>query len=296
MPILRNILFIVLLAAAWPGEGWAQTCWIDTGRTSPGTSITYADTSVDAKLQVWVTCTRPANNVATFRIKADTGSNALATSPFRSMRLSGTSARLAYTLRRPPDDCGDTTNWLAPATGDAQVIWHALSFFTTQGTEARAGWLYCVRVLASANQDPWPAAGLYTDTFNLFVQYPANDTGVTGAAVPVRLTVNVPPRCVVSPPAALQFDYASFSKQDVPASQSASLRCSNGLPWTATLDQNRGNLLGLDYTLSLETPSGTGTGLPQTLRITGLVRAGQAGTCASGTCTARQRHTLTVTY
>jgi hypothetical protein len=61
------------------------------------------------------------------------------------------------------------------------------------------------------------------------------------------------------------------------------------------LDATTGTLLGLNYSLALGVRS-TGTGSPQLHTIIGSMAAGQAGTCAAGTCSASQPHTLTITY
>jgi hypothetical protein len=62
------------------------------------------------------------------------------------------------------------------------------------------------------------------------------------------------------------------------------------------LDATSGTILGVNYTLALSAASGTGTGLAQAYSINGNVAAGQAGTCATGSCTASQARTLTITY
>ena len=63
-----------------------------------------------------------------------------------------------------------------------------------------------------------------------------------------------------------------------------------------SLDATSGTLIGLNYTLALSTPSSVGTGSQQTHSITGNMAAGQAGNCATGTCSASQARTLTIPY
>jgi hypothetical protein len=62
------------------------------------------------------------------------------------------------------------------------------------------------------------------------------------------------------------------------------------------LDATSGTLLGLPYTLAISQSSSTGTGTAQTFAINGSIVGGLPGTCASGTCSATDIRTLTITY
>ena len=71
------------------------------------------------------------------------------------------------------------------------------------------------------------------------------------------------------------------------------------------LSATSGVVSGLNYSLGLNaiinsggsSPlASTGTGADQTFYINGNMAAGQAGTCATGTCSATNTHTLTITY
>jgi hypothetical protein len=95
----------------------------------------------------------------------------------------------------------------------------------------------------------------------------------------------------------MAFSYTSFSPSAVTATQAFVLRCSPGTPWIVSVDPAPSPLLGLDYSIAVSPASGTGLGnTGQTITLTGTIPAGQAGTCATGSCTATRTHTVTITY
>ena len=297
---VRRLLVMLLVLS--PGLGRADWCSVSVG----GVTTTLVDRDVDVAMSVTLNCQRAERYegaLLSYRIKATLGGNAQSASPYRRVRLGASGHHLAYALTRATSSggsasCSNTTNWTAPSIGNSDVMTGTINF--ANRFMASVTWNACLRVRAPASQQPWPAAGSYQDSFSLFVQYPGNDSGALSPSVAVPVTVNVTSRCALSQPSALTFNYPSFSRSDVMAGNQADLRCSNGLPWSATLDQNSGRLLGLDYTLSVlgpsMAPSGSGTGLAQRLEVLGRMPAGQSGTCNTGTCTARRTHTLTITY
>jgi hypothetical protein len=68
------------------------------------------------------------------------------------------------------------------------------------------------------------------------------------------------------------------------------------LPYAMALDSTVNVAVGLQYTLALSAPGGTGTGLAQPYSVNGTMPAGQAGTCAGANCGVTQVRTLTITY
>ena len=63
------------------------------------------------------------------------------------------------------------------------------------------------------------------------------------------------------------------------------------------LDATSGDLLGLQYSLALSaTGTQVGTGIAQNASVNGAIAAGQSGTCGTGSCSATQTRTLTITY
>jgi spore coat protein U-like protein len=150
-----------------------------------------------------------------------------------------------------------------------------------------------------AGQSPWPAAGTYTDTVTVTLQKTS-----AGGVFPIpppsttfNVTVVVPTTCQISvPPGNVDFAYTSLQAAPSAANTTYGVRCTSATPYTMSLDPSPGPLLGLNYTLSLPVTSGTGTGLTQTYTIDGSIAGGQAGTCATASCSGSQLRTLTVSY
>jgi spore coat protein U-like protein len=147
-----------------------------------------------------------------------------------------------------------------------------------------------------------PAAGTYTDTVTMTPTYSA---GVVGGAGTVAVTIITPAVCTISTaPGTVNFGTYVALGGAVTASATFGSTCSNSLPYTISLDANSGVIAGLNYSLVLNTVSNggantlnsTGTGAAQTFFINGTMAAGQAGTCATGTCSGTQTRTLTITY
>ena len=138
-----------------------------------------------------------------------------------------------------------------------------------------------------------PAAGTYTDTV---IITPTYSSGVVGVASTFPVTIISPPTCTISPgPGNVNFTYTSFSTSAATASTTFGLTCSNSIPYTMAVSPASGTLVGISYTLTLPASS-TGTGTLQTHTISGTAPGGQAGTCATGTCSGAQMTTLTITY
>ncbi|MFM7024570.1 MAG: spore coat protein U domain-containing protein [Limnohabitans sp.] len=96
--------------------------------------------------------------------------------------------------------------------------------------------------------------------------------------------VNLYPKCVLTAPSALQLHYVSFQTTASTRSADVNVKCTNGLPYTVSLggsSGNSGSLVGLNYTVSLDTPGGTGNGNDQAIALTGTVAANQSGTCTT---------------
>ena len=142
-----------------------------------------------------------------------------------------------------------------------------------------------------------PTGGGYTDSIYIFGQFPDHDTGALTAAAPITYSVGVDNQCVFkSFPTTMAFIYTSFSAAPQVASQSFNLQCSSGLPWTAAVSPATATVLGLTYSVAVSPSSAIGIGLNQLIALTATIPANQAGTCRSGTCTATQTHTVTISY
>lgn len=137
------------------------------------------------------------------------------------------------------------------------------------------------------------AAGSYTDTVTVTLIY--SGTRIATNTFPVLILVS--PSCQFStPPGILAFTYTSFQVAAANASTPFAALCTSGLPYTMSLDTTSGTLLGIAYTLALSASASTGTGAAQAFSVNGSIAGGQAGTCATGTCSASNVHTLTITY
>ena len=101
---------------------------------------------------------------------------------------------------------------------------------------------------------------------------------------------------IALPPGTVAFSYTAFAAVAATASTSFSARCSTSTPYTMALDANVGVVSGLNYSLALSALSGSGNGALQSYTVNGSMAAGQAGTCASSSCTASDPRTLTITY
>jgi hypothetical protein len=99
-----------------------------------------------------------------------------------------------------------------------------------------------------------------------------------------------------TPPATLAINYPAFSTIPRTGSSNFQISCTYNTPYTMSLATTTGTLVGLNYSLALSAPSGTGTSAPQSYTVTGTMAAGQAGTCAGATCTASQAHTLNIGF
>jgi spore coat protein U-like protein len=113
-----------------------------------------------------------------------------------------------------------------------------------------------------------------------------------------NVTVNLTSACsITAAPTDVAFTYASFQGAAAASSGGAfSVRCTNSLPYTLSLDAAAGTVIGLNYTLALSAAGGTGNGAAQAYTVNGSMVASQGGTCAAATCAGSQTRTLTVTY
>jgi spore coat protein U-like protein len=144
------------------------------------------------------------------------------------------------------------------------------------------------------NQTVRPA-GTYSDTVDVTLRN--STTLATLSTSSFNVSVITTDACQINvPPGAINFTYASFQAAVANASTSFGVRCTDALPYTMALDAFPGPLLGLTYSLVLSQTNATGNGVTQTYSINGSIAAGQAGTCATGTCSGSQTRTLTVTY
>eukprot|EP01092_Planopodium_desertum_P013623 TRINITY_DN66563_c0_g1_i1.p2 TRINITY_DN66563_c0_g1~~TRINITY_DN66563_c0_g1_i1.p2 ORF type:complete len:147 (+),score=44.48 TRINITY_DN66563_c0_g1_i1:27-467(+) len=117
------------------------------------------------------------------------------------------------------------------------------------------------------------------------------------------VTINLTSACLISSAPTAAFTYTSFQGTAATFASSFNVKCTNTLPITSvTLDSTAvtDNATNLAYTLALGAAPAAGTGVDQSINITGSMAANQAGTCATATCTnaaaTNKQRTLTITY
>ena len=139
------------------------------------------------------------------------------------------------------------------------------------------------------------AAGTYTDNVTVTVRDAGSGALLSQSTFSVSI-ITIASCTLATPPGNINFAYTSFQVSAASASTNFGVNCTTGVPYTMSLDATSGTLLGLPYTLSISQNSSTGTGTAQTFSINGSITGGLPGTCASGTCSASDIRTLTITY
>jgi hypothetical protein len=285
---LKAILWTVTLAMlTFVNHAHARvTCSI----SSAGFSTAYGSALNVTAASFTVTCTaNPGGGSATYQVAVDNGLN-----------FSGTQNRAA--------SGGNTLNYFLASDSGCTSAWKGTAYipatpYTTQnflaaGTETKTFSYYgCVPAGLAV-----PAAGTYSDTVTM--SFIPGGTAFTGGTFAVSITA--PATCSFSTqPGNIDFNYTSFGAAAL-ANTFFVTNCSNLLPYTMALDVTSGTIVGLNYTLALNTTPDSGGTSPltsrgtaagaQTFYINGSIAAGQAGTCATGTCSGSETHTLTITY
>lgn len=272
------------LFALAAGETWAAyDCFVTV--TSIGT-IHESGNGDDTSGSATLTCTRAGDdaNTLTYRLRANNGLYPNGTQ--RRARHATSAATLDYSLSSGA--CANNTNWYDPSN----YVTGTLNFGSALTASTTIG--LCIR-----NQPGNVAtSGIYSDTVSVAAQYPNSDAGALTVPAFLTYTVGVDAQCVFHTyPGTMAFSYTSFSPTPQTASQAIVLRCSNNLPWSIAVTPSTSTVLGLDYSIAATPASGTGNGnIGQTVTLTGTIPAGQAGTCALGTCTATKTHTVIISY
>jgi len=288
MKIRHWLRFAALICAAafWSAAAQAASCSITM---NPGFTSFYdpaAPTPTDNVSSVTIYCTRStaAETTINFALKANNG---LWASGSTNRAASAANAFVNYDVYR---NTARTQAWGQRNNVD---INGTVDIRSGAGSTTVS---YYSRIPAGQTG---VAAGAYSDTVTVTLVYSTNlSTGTTTApssTFPVLIMVN--PACQFStPPGTIAFAYTSFQGTAANASTPFAVLCSNGLPYTLSLDSLGGTLLGVNYTLALSASAATGTGVSQAYTVNGSIAAGQAGSCATATCTASKVHTLTITY
>ena len=273
-----RLLFALCLLLALPAARAAITCTIG----SPGVSINYVNnTTTSVQTFFSVSCTRTStgdpNNVS-YDVLADnglwfTGQNNRASLNGAFLRYDVFTNASCGTTWKGNRKISDSIAWANGATG---TITKQTSFWGCITTAQAAG-----------------SAGTYTDTVTMEMTYGQNNTVTTGT---MPVAIYAPALCTMTTPAGnMSLAYTAFGPQQT-RSTTFAVTCTNGMPYTVATDVTESVITGLRYTLALSAASSNGTGAPQGYTITATIPGGQAGSCAVGSCTATNTHTLTISY
>jgi spore coat protein U-like protein len=279
--VVQFLAALALLLSASAAQA-LTTCTI----TSPGFVTTYPVNSasfVITQTSYTISCSRASTTLDpgsfTYSVKVNNGTNPNG----QNNRATSGGNTLKY------DDYIDgscSTAWKGNTTIPSTAATITISGLGP--TTVTQNFWGCVTALQS------PAAGTYTDTVTLTPTY--SNVLVTGGTGTSSVTVITPPTCAVASIPDISISYTAFRTTAATGTTAAGVTCSNSLPYTMAVSPTSGTSAGISYSLSVPA-SGTGSGGSQSITITATAAAGQAGSCATGTCIgAAQPHTLTVTY
>jgi len=280
---LIRIFALALFALAGTSAHAAITCSISSGGWSTA-YVTTATTTNVTQSSFTLTCQR---NVA-----ADSTSLSYVVSVDNGIHFQGQgnhgqngTSQISYENYR---DSGCTALWKSQG---GNRISGAMTLSGFVGTTVTTTYWGCV----PAGQTGLPS-GSYTDTVTMSV----SDSSGGGAAIgsgTFGITIYYPAVCnVTQAPADVAFTYTAFRATPATASSTFGVTCTTTLPYTMALDATSGVVAGLQYLVSLSASTGTGTGAQQNYTISGTMPAGQAGTCATSSCTGTSVRTLTIGY
>ena len=144
------------------------------------------------------------------------------------------------------------------------------------------------------------SSGSYFDTVTTSLAYnqtTCQNNASRDVSTTFQVQINNTASCQIAiAPGNIAFSYTAFTASAATASTSFSTRCSSSTSYTMALDATVGVISGLNYSLALSAPLGVGNGALQSYNINGSMSAGQAGACASSSCSASELRMLTLTY
>jgi spore coat protein U-like protein len=280
----RGFLFAALTASLFAAsEAYAAySCSLSVTPISVSYDPTVATENITTGT-VTVSCTRAASDANTFAYTATADNGLQANGSINRAQLGAN--RYSYELYRTPPYVNGN-RWQLQ---NANRFSGTLSF----GTSLSASTTHAFDLRVPGSQTVVPA-GTYIDTVTSTLR---NSAGTTVSTTAFNVSIITTNSCqITTAPGNINFAYTSFQPSNLTASTSFATRCTSGLPYTMTLDATGGTLLGLSYNLALSAGNATGTGIVQSFSINGSIAAGQAGTCATATCTGSQARVLTITY
>ncbi len=221
----------------------------------------------------------------------------------REMSRQTGAQQINYSIFRNATPSGAWTSGAGRALGNTATggLQTAITF-SAGATSQAFSFPYHVQVTAANWGAAAAPAGIYDDLGLLATLRLNNSTGtVQGSPASFGVTLSKPSHCYFSVlPGNISMSYTSLSTSPVTASSNYSINCTNSTTYTMALNSSNGVLVGLQYTLALSaTGTRTGSGFQQNYTVNATIPAGQAGTCASGSCSATSlvgAHVVTITY
>ncbi len=257
---------------------------ITCNMSSAGVSAVYPSgsaTQVIAQGSFTVSCTRGLTTdplTTNYSMKAGNGLQ-----PAGTINQAASGANLLQYDLYVNSTCG--TKWKANNTIPSPA--GTITMVGLNPTSVTQNFWLCINAGTSA------AAGTYTDSVTIVPTY---NNGVLGGSTTFPVSITVPGTCTINAgPGAITLAYTAFQTSAATDSTTFSLTCNNAMPYSMSVSPASNALTGIRYLLSL-TPNATGTGVAQTQTISGSAQAGQAGTCATGSCNATQITTLTISF
>jgi spore coat protein U-like protein len=292
-PIKKRILAIAALAAAAGIHTSAQSA-ITCSVSATNINASYVPTNAAALLvtgSYTVNCMRAAGDAGSisYDLSANNGANPTTGSNNR-IRLGTSTFYYNYELYRSAT-ISNANRW---QIANNRRFTGVITFTGTALNATSGAQTFWLNILPQT-EDP---AGTYTDTVTMtLAENVAGSPFLNSGTFDVNITTDK--RCVfTSTPATLDFNYTSFQNTVSNATPSAfQVRCTRNATYSVALDATSGTLLGLNYNLTLTTPASlVGNSANQNFSVSGNIPANQVGTCNTGTCTATQARTLTITY
>lgn len=292
---IYQALAIVLLLLFASSASAAITCSLN----STGFSSAYVPSNSGNNVtpaSVTMNCNRNVSGDATtqaFSVRPNNGNNP-AGGGQNQATLGATTNRIAYDLYT---DAGCTSLWRNRNLAGTVTMGGGTDFSPYSVSLPYYG---CI----GPGQNP--AQGTYSDLVTMLPSIGPNAAFSVSIFTPASCSFAVAPGPVA-------FSYTAFQTLAAQATNTTfSANCTNLLPYQLALDGTPiggvypGIVSGLIYGLSISTTAGgaailpadtqTGSGLPQTYYINGVMASGQAGTCASASCAGSVPRSLTITY
>jgi spore coat protein U-like protein len=280
--VARTLLAIALLLPA----AWAHAAITCSSITSGGWSTAYVPSTAATNVTqstFTLTCQRNVSTDPTtlnFFVSVDNGMH----SQGQQNRGANGASLIAYENYQ---DSGCTNIW--KQAGGQRI----------SGSMTLSGLLPASTTVSFWGCVPGSLTGLPAGSYTDMVAMAARDAAGGGTLVTGSFNVSIytPAVCnITQAPGTVAFTYAAFRATAATASTTFGVTCTNLLPYSIALDATSGVVAGLQYLLSLSGSSNTGTGIQQSYTVNGTMPAGQAGTCATGTCSGTDTRTLTITY